>query len=165
MRTLPLAAAALLLPACAGSPPPVGGGPAFDPIAFFEGRTRGAGELSIILRQPRALTVEGRGRVRPDGVLVLRQRIEEEGRPARTRRWEIRRTGPGAYAGTLTDATGPVRAEARGNRLRITYPSGAGRVEQWLTLSPDGRTARNRLTVTRLGAVIARVDETIRKTG
>lgn len=160
---VPLLAAALA--ACAGSPPPPVSGPAFDPIAFFSGRTRGAGELSIVLRPPRPITVEGRGRVRPDGTLVLVQRIEEERRRPRTRRWELRRTGPGTYAGTLTDATGPVRAEARGSRLHIAYPSDAGRVEQWLTLAPDGRTARNRLTVRRLGVVIARVDETIRKTG
>ena len=162
MRSL-APAGLLLLSACAGSPPPAAAGPVFDPVAFFDGRTRGAGELSIVLRQPRSLTVEGTGRVRADGTLVLRQRVEEEGRPARTRRWEIRRVGPGSYAGTLSDATGPVRAEARGNRLRITYPSGAGDVEQWLALSPDGRTAQNRLTVKRLGGVIARVSETIRK--
>ncbi|PAX06864.1 hypothetical protein CKY28_12355 [Sphingomonas lenta] len=117
------------------------------------------------MNQPRSLTVEGTGRLRRDGTLVLRQRVEEEGRRPRTRRWEIRRTGPTTYAGTLTDATGPVRAEASGNRLRIRYPSGAGQVEQWLTLSPDGRTAQNRLTVKRFGVVVARVDETIRKYG
>lgn len=166
MRTAPLALAVLPLAACAGSPPPVtAGAPGFDPLAFFEGRTRGAGELNIILNQPRSLTVEGTGCVRRDGTLVLRQRVEEEGRRPRTRRWEIRRTGPTSYAGTLSDATGPVRAEANGNRLRIRYPSGAGVVEQWLTLSPDGRTAQNRLTVKRLGVVVARVDETIRKYG
>lgn len=165
MRLLPLAPA-LALAACAGSPPPVtAGSPAFDPIAFFDGTTRGAGELQIILRKPSPLTVEGEGRVRGDGTLVLRQRIEEGGGRPRTRRWEIRRVGPNAYAGTLTDASGPVAAEARGNRLRIRYPSPQGRVEQWLTLSPDGRTARNKLTVRRFGVVIATVTETIRKYG
>ena len=156
----------LLLAGCAGSRPPVtAGAPAFDPIAFFDGRTRGSGELSIILRQPRPITVEGEGRVRSDGTLVLRQRVEEQGRRARTRRWEIRRVGPASYAGTLTDASGPVRAEARGNTLRIRYPSPQGQVEQWLALSPDGRSATNRLTVRRFGVVVATVDETIRKYG
>lgn len=156
---------ALALTACAGSPPPAATGPVFDPLAFFNGGTRGSGELAIVLRKPRSLTVEGRGRVRADGVLVLRQRIEEEGRPARTRRWEMRRVGPNSYVGTLSDATGPVRLEASGRTLRIRYPSAEGRVEQRLTLSPDGRTAQNRLTVKRLGVVIATVNETIRKSG
>lgn len=156
---------ALSLAACAGSPPPAAPGPAFDPIAFFDGRTVGSGELNIVLRQPRPIAVQGTGRVRRDGTLVLSQRIEEEGRPARTRRWEIRRLGLTTYTGTLTDATGPVRAEARGNRLRISYGSRAGDVEQWLTLAPDGRSAQNRLIVKRLGVVIARVEETIRKYG
>lgn len=150
--------AACAAPVSAAAPAPV-----FDPLTFFKGRTRGAGELRIVLRQPRSITVQGDGRLRSDGVLALRQRIEEEGRPARVRRWEIRRTGPKRYAAALTDATGPVRAEAEGNRLRIRYPSDAGQVEQWLTLSSDGRTARNRLTVKRLGVVIASVEEVIRK--
>lgn len=162
MRPLLLA---LPLAACAGSPPPAAPAPAFDPIAFFSGRTTGRGELHVILRQPSPITVQGAGRVRRDGALVLTQRVEVENRPARTRRWVIRRTGPGRYAGTLTDATGPVLGEARGNGLRLSYPSRDGRVEQWLTLSPDGRTARNRLTVKRLGVVVARVEEVIRKQG
>lgn len=165
MRTAPLAlvAASLVLPLGAGPAQPAA--PAFDPITFFEGRTRGSGTLSIILRQPRSITVQGEGRVRRDGALILRQRVEQDGRPPRTRRWELRRTGPTTFAGTLTDATGPVQAETRGTGLRITYPSKSGRVEQWLTLAPDGRSARNRLTVRRLGLVVAKVDETIRKFG
>lgn len=158
LLTLPLAA-------CAGGPPPSAPGPAFDALRFFEGRTRGSGELSIVLRQPRPLTVAGEGRLRPDGVLVLVQRVEQAGAAPRTRRWEIRRVAPGRYAGTLSDATGPVQGESSGNRLHLAYRSKQGRVEQWLTLSPDGRTAENRLTVKRLGVVIARVDETIRKYG
>lgn len=161
-----LLAAALPLAACAGGRPPgTASGPAFDPIAFFSGSTRGSGELSIVLRPPRPITVQGEGRVRADGTLVLRQRVEEERRPARTRRWELRRTGPGTYAGTLSDATGPVRAEASGNTLHIRYSSRQGNVEQWLVLAPNGRSAQNRLTVKRLGVVVATVNETIRKYG
>lgn len=160
---LPLA---LATAACAGSaPPPAANGPVFDPIAFFEGTTRGSGELSIILRRPRPIAVAGEGRVRADGTLVLRQRVEGERLRPRTRRWEIRRVGPDRYAGTLTDATGPVRLEASGPTLRIRYPSAQGQVEQRLTLSPDGRTALNRLTVKRLGVTVATVTETIRKYG
>lgn len=161
----PILLLALSLAACAGGPPPAASGPAFDALRFFEGRTRGSGELSIVLRKPRPLTVQGEGRLRPDGTLVLTQRVEQSGAAPRTRRWEIRRVAPGRYAGTLSDATGPFTGESSGNRLHLAYPSKQGRVEQWLTLSPDGRTAENRLTVKRLGVVVATVSETIRKYG
>ena len=157
---LPLA----LLAACAPTPPPAPAGPAFDPIAFFSGRTRGAGTLRIILRRDETLTVEGRGRVDAEGALILDQRVERTRRPAQRRRWVIRRTGPGRYAGTLTDAAGPVAGEARGNMLRLRFPMPGGfAAEQRLTLSPDGRTAQNRMTVRRFGIVVAHLDETIRR--
>lgn len=168
MRSLaPLLLAAggpLTLGACEPSPPSARPGPVFDPIAFFSGRTRGDGRLSILLRRTRPVTVEGRGRVRADGVLTLDQRVEREGSPASTRRWRIRRTGPGRYAGTLSDAAGPVAGEVEGNRLRLRFKmTGGYDAEQWLTLSPDGRVAQNRMTVSRFGLRVAKLDETIRK--
>lgn len=155
---------ALALAGCATSPPPAARAPVFDPLIFFEGRLRGAGELRVLLSRPRVVAVESRGRVGRDGALILDQRVEEQGRPARTRRWVIRRTGPGTYAGALSDAAGPVRGEVEGNRLRLRFPMDGGlAAEQWLTLSPDGRVARNRMTVSKLGVTVARLDETIRK--
>jgi hypothetical protein len=36
-------------------------------------------------------------------------------------------------------------------------------VDQWLTLAPGGRTARNVLRVRKMGLTVAALDETIRK--
>lgn len=166
MRPLSLLAplAALALAACASSPDPQPT-PAFDPFAFFSGRTRGAGEIRPIVGRVRPVTVESRGRVRPDGVLVVQQRVEEEGRPARTRRWELRRQGLRTYAGTLSDAAGPVTARGQGDQLRIRFPMPGGLdADQLLILRPDGRTVDNRMTVSKLGVPVARLRETIRKT-
>lgn len=137
---------------------------AFDPLTFFAGRTEGRATLKVVLRHTHAVRVHGHGRRQRDGSLILDQTVEEEGKPATTRQWRLHRVGPGRYAGTLTDAVGPVTAEVRGNRLHIRYRAkGKVGIEQWLTLAPDGRSADNRLTATKLGIPVARLHETIRK--
>lgn len=135
----------------------------FDPIRFFEGRTRGHGSLKIILRARQTVAVEGVGRVDPDGTLVLTQTVTQGGQPARTRAWRLRQVSPGHYAGTLTDAVGPVTATSAGRVLTLRFPSKGVAVEQVLTLSDDGRSARNILTARKLGIRVARLDETIVK--
>ena len=155
--------AALLLAAAAPAASPAS--PRFDPLRFFAGATEGWGRLKIVFRRTRAVQVRGTGRIEQDGTLVLDQRVEEEGKPPATRRWRIRAVAPGRYAGTLSDATGPVTGEAEGDRLHLSYPARNGvRIDQRLVLSPDGRSARNRLTARKLGMVVARLDETIRRT-
>jgi hypothetical protein len=151
-------AAAPLAPELA-SPTPV-----FAAEQFFAGRTRGEGSLKIMLRGAEAIRVEGQGRIDADGSLVLDQVVRRGARPPETRQWRFRRAGPGRYAGTLSDAAGPVAGEVRGNRLYLTYPMKGGvRAEQWIYLQPDGRTALNRMTLTKFGMTVGRIDETIRK--
>ena len=150
--------AALLL---AGPPAPAT--PMFDPMRFFAGATSGDASLKIILRSARAVHVQGHGRVAPDGTLILDQRVEQQGKAPKTRQWRIRAVGRGRYGGTLTDATGPVTGEATGNRLHLSYPTGRVRIDQWLTLSANGRSARNRLVAGRFGITLAQLEETIRK--
>lgn len=138
--------------------------PRFDPIAFFAGRTEGRGRLKVILRRGRAIHVRGSGRVEPDGTLVLDQVVRQGDAAPQPRRWRIRRVAPGRYAGTLTDARGPVAIEAQGDRLTIRFTIGGGvGVEQRLVLAPDGRSARNRLVARRFGVTLATLDETIGK--
>jgi hypothetical protein len=165
MRTLyilaaPALAAPILLAAAAAPAQPG----AFPMIRFFEGRTEGKGTLKVALSGPRALAVQSRGQMQRDGTLVLRQTIEESGKAPRNREWRIREVAPGRYAGTLTDATGPVTGETQGNRVRIRYRMKGGLdVEQWLTPAPGGRSARNSMTIRKFGLTFASVEETIRK--
>ncbi len=157
-------AGALTLAACAPAVPAAAPAPVFDPLAFFAGRTEGIARLKIVLRAARAVRVQGSGRVEPDGALVLDQIVAQEGKPATRRRWRIRRTGPATYAGTLSDAVGPIAGEVTGNRLHLGFTMKGGfATEQWLTLSPDGRSAANVLTARKFGVTVARLDETIRK--
>lgn len=162
----PLAAAApsLAAPPQAASLPPAAAGPRFDAIRFFTGATQGRGRLRIMLHHARAVRVQGTGHLDPDGTLVLDQRVEQEGQAPTTRRWRIREDAPDHFVGTLSDATGPVTGETQGNRLHLSYRSkGNVRIDQWLDLSPDGRSAQNRLVAHKLGLAVAHLDETIRK--
>lgn len=157
---LPLAPVFLALSAAAPAPAPT-----FDAIRFFAGRTAGTAQLKVILGRTRAVRVQGQGRIEPDGTLVLDQTVATAGKPESRRQWRIREDAPGHYTGTLTDATGPITGETQGDRLRLSYRAWHGvAIEQWLTLAPDGRSARNRLTARKFGITVAVLDETIRKT-
>ena len=70
-----------------------GSAASLDPIAFFTGRTRGAGELDTLLSSPVKLTVESIGRRQGD-TLVLDQTIREGSKPPRVRRWIMKPVAP-----------------------------------------------------------------------
>lgn len=162
---LPLA---LLLAACVAPAelPAARDSPAFDPIAFFAGPTQGTGSLKIAFRAASAIRVHGTGRMEGSSTLVLDQTVESDGRPDEHRQWRIRRTATG-YTGVLSDARGPVQIDVHGSRLHLRYrakANGLG-VEQWLDLAPDGRRVDNVLVFRKFGMRVARLTETIRKTG
>lgn len=158
---------ALALGGCGVSPEMdalVANSPRFVPERFFAGRGHGDATLKVLFRAPVAVRVESRGELARDGTLLLDQTIREGDKPARTRRWRIRDLGGGRYGGTLTDADGPVTGSASGNRLTLGYTMHNGmQVRQALYLTPDGRSARNRLTVSRFGIRVAVLDERIAK--
>ena len=154
-----------MLAGCAPSSPvaPVRGvGPAFDPVAFFSGRTRGEGRLTVAFAGARPVRVESRGTAEADGGVVLDQSVREGDRPVRRRQWRLRPLGAGRWAGTLSDAGGPVTGEVTGHRLHLRFRLKSGlRAEQWLELQAGGRTALNRMVVTKWGVPVARLTETI----
>lgn len=158
--------AAALLGSCGAAPPPPqppAPTPVFRAEQFFAGRTAGQGSIKIIFKNAEALRVEGFGRMAQDGSLILDQTVWRGQRKPEKRQWRIRPAGTG-YAGTLSDATGPVRGDAKGNLLHLSYPMKGGvQAEQWIYLQPDGRSAVNRMRVTKFGLEVARIEETIRK--
>jgi hypothetical protein len=171
LLTPSLLTASLLLPACVSVPPIEGASkgaevaaPAFPVDRFFAGRTEGEGVLTVMMSGSRSVRVSSRGRTEADGAIALDQTIWEQGKPARSRSWWLRQVAPGRYAGTLSDAAGPITGEARGGRLHLRFKTRGGmKVDQWLTLAPDGRSARNVLRVRKLGLTVAALEETIRK--
>lgn len=138
--------------------------PPSDPIRFFIGTTEGAGWLKKIMSSPQATRVHGRGAVRADGMLVLDQTVEVAGEKTTNRHWLLRRVAPDRFTGTISDAKGPVTAEAMAGRIRIRYTMTAGMaVDQVVVVAPDGRSASNSMKVKRFGITVATVAETIRK--
>jgi hypothetical protein len=157
----------LLGAACSPLPPPAAHAPVTSSspfLRFFAGRTRGEGELRVIFRAPRRLHVESVGTLDVHGTLNLIQRIEEGTKPSRTREGRLREVAPGRLSGSLSDASGPLTGIATGNGVSLRYRMTGGlRVDQRITLAADGRTARNRTTIRRLGLVVGTIDETISK--
>lgn len=138
--------------------------PSVTPEQFFVGRTEGAGTVSIIMSGRHGVRVRSRGRLEAGNVLILDQVVEEEGKPARSRTWRLRRTAGNRFSGTITDARGAVTGEVTSNVFHLTYRTTDGvSVEQWITIQPGGRVARNRMVLKKLGFKVASVEETIRK--
>lgn len=51
-----------------------------------------------------------------------------------------------------------------GDAFHLRYRTKGGiAIEQWMTLAPGGRSAHNRLVARKMGVIVARLDETIRK--
>ena len=182
MRTRPspwLAPACLAacLAACAGGPQ-VPAMPDAPPNALPNPGARPAAMLSGVFcgdavltkrggRVAERMTVTSRGVAIGDG-LMLDQTIRFAGGGTATRRWTVQPDGPDSYRGTLTGdervaASGEVRARVAGDTLRIRYPVAGvpfGRMEQVLTLRPDG-TIANVGAVRVLGVPVRRLAETI----
>jgi hypothetical protein len=137
--------------------------PHFAVTAFFGGASHGEGMLKVTLRKPVAIHVRSFGRV-DRGTLILDQKIVEGAKPPRTRQWRIREVAPGRYAGTLSDAAGPVTGDVSGNRLTLRFAM-RGRLQatQWLTLQPGGRVALNGMAIRKWGVRIASLEERIAK--
>ena len=166
MKKSGVAVGLLALAACTAAAPPEAQqpGPAFDPVAFFTGATHGDGKLDQIMKGVRTVTVDSVGKPEANGLLTLTQRIAMEGDSPRTRIWRLKQVAPGRYAGSLTDASGPVETVAIGRALRIRYPMKGGlMVEQWLVALPGGRALDNRLTVTKWGMRVATLRERIER--
>ena len=134
------------------------------PEHFFVGRTVSTGTATILMNGSHAVRDHGRGRIERGNVLVLEQVVEEEGRPPRARTWRLVRRPDNRVTGTITGVRGPVTGDVRGNVIHLSYQSREGpAVEQWITVDPGRRTARNRMVYTRMGMPVATVDTVIRK--
>ena len=134
------------------------------PEHFFVGRTTSTGTATILMQGSHAVRDRGRGWIERGNVLVLEQVVEEEGRPPRARTWRLLRRADNRVTGTITGVQGPVTGDVRGNVIHLSYQSSEGpAVEQWITVDPGRRTARNRMVYTRMGMTVATVDTFIRR--
>lgn len=136
-----------------------------DPLRFFVGMTETLGTTKVLMHRPVRTSSIGRGQIRPDGSLILVQRVQDEGRAPYLRRWEIRQIGPGRFEGTMSQAAGPVAIVQVGDRYRFTFTmKGHMSVEQWLTPLPGGLSATSNMTVRKFGIAVASSTAVVKKT-
>lgn len=136
----------------------------FDPFAFFSGSTRGDGTLKVALKGTEPFKVESRGRADGNGGFVLEQVVHHGSRPPKQRRWFLKEVAPNTLVGTISDSPGTVRGKIVGNTLMLNYPVKGGlRAEQVMTSDGNGKVVRNNIIVRKLGIVVAKVQEIIRK--
>lgn len=135
-----------------------------DPLSFFEGRTETVSTVKVFTKKPFRSRSTGRGKLLADRSLDLLQRVEDEGQPPRERRWKIRQVGPGRFAGTMSDAVGPVTIDEtpKGYRFRFKLKDHLS-VEQVLTPIGGGSAARTVTIVRKFGLKVAKSEGTIRK--
>jgi len=164
MKQISLALGLLIAGCGEGDPPaPRAAQPKLDLIDFFTGPSNGKGKIDILFRDSKSLRVISHGKPNGRGGLILEQRLAE-GSKMRRRRWVMKCSANGNCDGTLTDASGPVRVQVRGNAAHIRYRMhNRLDVDQWLMLRPDRRTIDNCLRVSKWGLSVATVDEVIRR--
>ena len=152
-----VAAAAMLGLAAAAAPHQL------DIASFFTGRTHADNNLKIVFHSTTRLIVDSVGK-RQGNEFVQTDLVREGDKPVRRRVWRTREMAPGHFIGTLTDATGPVDIDVRGETATIRYTMQGGLdVFETLQLQPDGRTLSNPVVARKLGLTFAHVDGTIRK--
>ena len=135
-----------------------------DPMRFFEGRTESVSTVKLLAKKPFKSRSIGRGEIGPDGTLHLVQRVEEHGRPPFSRSWRMREVAPGRFAGTMSEAKGPVTAEEVSGRFRFRFKlKGNVSIEQWLTPLPGGRAAASKTVIRKFGMTVGRSEGMVRK--
>ena len=134
-----------------------------DPLRFFEGRTEYVSTMKLVAKKPYRSRTLGHGEIDSDGALHLVQKVHDEGKPVHERRWHMRQVAPGRFAGTMSEARGPVTVDEVNGRYRFRFRlKGGVSIEQWLT-PVSNSAARSRLTVRKLGIPVGKSDGMIRK--
>ncbi|MCW3797103.1 DUF3833 family protein [Sphingomonas sp. BN140010] len=150
--------------ACTSSLSAEGQGTRPDPMRFFEGRTEMVSTVKVVMSKPYRSRTLGQGRLLDDGSLALVQQVQDEGKPAASRRWKIRKIDDDSFAGTMSEAVGPVMVQEVGGRYRFNFKmKGNLAVEQWVTPMADGRTAKSSASVKKFGMRVATSEGFIRR--
>lgn len=138
--------------------------PSNQPLRFFEGRTEMISTVKVVMKKPYESRTTGNGRILPDGSLALVQEVREEGKPPARRHWKIRQVSLSKFAGTMSDAIGPVTVDETDGTYRFQFKlKGHLAVDQWVRPLPGGKTAQSRMTVRKLGMKVASSTGVIRR--
>jgi hypothetical protein len=164
-----LIAACLLSAGCRTLSPQsfAGAEPRFEPDKFFEGPTRSWGVIESRSGVPkRRFRTEMMGR-REGDVLVITQDFTFEDGQKQQRVWRLRRIDDHRYEATANDVVGVSHGLANGNSfyweytlaLRPGNPLANVRFKLWMYLQADGETMINRVSISKLGVIVAHTTE------
>jgi hypothetical protein len=169
LRAVCIFGAAFVLAGCAATLGPkdfANTTPAFDPVAFWTGKTSSWGVIENRDGAPTAIiTTRTDGTAQADGGLTMVQHVETEGKDS-IREWHIRRLDAGCYEATATDLVGVARGSPSGRTLHWNWTLAAKpgnwlynvRMEQWMYLADNG-TLLIRTIVSKLGVRLAQISE------
>ena len=158
-----------LLPACERTSPPAlgGNGPAFDPVAFFDGHIQSWGVMEKRSGAPTGWVVtDCEGHADGPDRLRMVQHLSFQNAPAQERTWTLWRTGSHHFEATANDMVGSATGETDGRTFhwRWILASSPGErlfnvtVDQWM-YRIDNRSAMIRTTISKLGIILAEVSE------
>jgi hypothetical protein len=147
--------------------PPIGSGPAFDPIAFFDGHTHSWGVIESRSGSPtERIVTDSHGE--KDGTERLRmvQHLSFQDGTTQQRDWTLWRSGPDRFDATANDMVGSAKGEADGNVFHWQWvlarsPGNAlmnVTMNQWMYRLEDG-SVMIRTTVSKLGIIVAEITE------
>ncbi len=144
-----------------------GAEPRFEPDKFFEGPTRSWGVIESRSGQPKSrFRTEMMGH-REGGELVITQDFTFEDGHQQQRTFRLRRIDDHRYEATANDVVGVAHGQAFGNTFHWEYtlalrpgnPLANVRFKLWMYLQADGETMINRVTITKLGVIVAQTTE------
>ena len=136
------------------------------PLQFFTGKTEMLSTVKVIMKKPFQSRAIGQGRILGDGTLALAQQVFDEGEATKQRNWKIKQVKADQFAGTMTEAVGPVVVDAVEGRYRFKFRmKGNLSVEQWVTPMPGGNAAKSNTTVKKFGVKVATSNGVIKRLG
>jgi hypothetical protein len=160
--------AAILVAGCDRTPaPPAGSGPAFDPIAFFDGHTHSWGVIEGRSGAPtEQIITDSRGEKEGNDKLRLIQHLSFQDGTTQERDWTLWRSGVDRFDATANDMVGSAKGATTGNIFHwqwiLARSPGNGLMDvtmnQWMYRLQDG-SVLIRTTISKFGVIVAEVSE------
>jgi len=144
-----------------------GVGPAFDPIAFFDGHTRSWGVVESRSGAPTEwIVTDSHGEKEGAGRMRMVQHLSFQDGTTQERDWTLWRSGPDRFDATANDMVGTAQGKADGSIFHwqwvLARSPGHALMDvtmtQWMYRLEDG-SVMIRTTISKLGFIVAEVTE------
>ncbi len=145
----------------------IGTGPAFDPIAFFDGRTHSTGVIEDRSGAPaeRIVTDSHGDKDGADRLHMVQHLLFQDG-TTQVRDWTLWRSGPDRFDATANDMAGTAKGESQGGLFHWQWVLARSpgnwlmnvTMNQWMYRMDDG-SVTIRTTVSKFGFIVAGVTE------